>query len=148
MTLLLKLALTVLFFFFAIVSFFYPESIKEYIDIRFRGLYRFALANSAISSYISRNAAQKIPLTSYKAIAAFLAMGGIAILLERQMVILSFAYTVMVIGGALHMPYNTHYLREHTSSQIKRLICVFAVFSGLLYLANSQQSVSEIPQGI
>jgi len=144
MPVLLQVGLTLIFFIFAFILFMFPTKVKEYVDLRFQGLHQFAIAHSAISSIISQHAVKNIPLSTFKAVFLFPIMCGVAILLQKRAIILGFAYIVMGIGGILHMPYTTVYLKPRTASQIKRLMLVFAVFCGLIVLANKGAGNSEI----
>ena len=146
--LLLKLSLALFYFILAFISLFDPYAVKNYIDIRFQGFHQFAFTHSVIASYITRDAIRKIPLRSYKLLAAFLFVGGLAIFMEHRTIILAFAYILMAVGGALHMPYATQQLRTAISSQIKRLLLVFAVFCGMLMIARGKNEEQVIANSI
>eukprot|EP00826_Nyctotherus_ovalis_P066630 TRINITY_DN9872_c0_g4_i1.p1 TRINITY_DN9872_c0_g4~~TRINITY_DN9872_c0_g4_i1.p1 ORF type:complete len:151 (-),score=37.41 TRINITY_DN9872_c0_g4_i1:108-560(-) len=146
--LVLKFTLSLLYFAFSFISLTDPQRVKSYVDIRFQGFHQFAFTHSVIASYVTRDAVRKLPMASYKLVAAFAIVGGLAVLVEHRPAILVFAYILMAVGGALHMPYATQQLRTHIASQIKRLLLVFAVFCGMLMIARSSSEEQMVANSI
>ena len=143
MPVLLRLGLALLFLHVAVITFLYPAAARSYLDTRYRGFYNFALSNTTIAAYISNNVVAKTPASMYKVIALLIALGGVAILLDRKRIIIVYAYLVMILGGAMHMPYTDEHLGHRVVPQTRKLIFVFGVFFALLLLATITHDKSQ-----
>ena len=145
--LILKLCLSLFYFLLSLFSLVNPVAIRNYVDTRFQGFHQFAFTHSVIASYITRDFIRKIPMHNYKILTVLFTLAGFAILMEHRVVIMGFAYLLMGIGGALHMPYATQQLSTRIVSQIKRLVFVFTIFCGMMSIANGSIELQKIPEG-
>ncbi len=125
-----------------VLMFIDTEGTKEYLSIRYKAFHDFALSSFAISSYIKSDLVARASLTVIRALACFVALGSLPLLLDMKLLTILHAYMVMIVGGLLHMPYETEPLNKNVVGQIRKLIFFFAVFCGMLIVVSTHRPPS------
>ena len=131
----LKIFLGIIFSTISIILFIYSEKAEYYIKIRYNGIQKLL---AEIIFTLPENIFNNVPRIFYIILSAIMAFGSIGIILEIKKVIIVYAYLILVIGGIIHVPYDTSVFIE----QLRKLIFTFAIFFCLLIAAHTK---TELP---
>eukprot|EP00826_Nyctotherus_ovalis_P002854 TRINITY_DN10574_c0_g1_i1.p1 TRINITY_DN10574_c0_g1~~TRINITY_DN10574_c0_g1_i1.p1 ORF type:complete len:166 (-),score=59.63 TRINITY_DN10574_c0_g1_i1:57-554(-) len=125
MAFLLKISLAALFFTIGGLILVYPEGAKDYVAERYPAL-KDLFDHPVFPEKLG------LTTTHFYGIGAFLAVGGLSMLLHSRIGMTVHALVVLLVGSALHLPSG-----ESRISQSVKLVNVVVVSLSILILANS-----------